>query len=66
MVTPAHTVTITFNPAGSQTKKFVCNAPVDALCHATYYCGCESWLDEDMVDGYPRPQQGRPTWATVM
>lgn len=31
----------------------ICKAPADAMCHAVYTCGCESWCKQGIEDGKP-------------
>lgn len=45
----------------------ICKAPADAMCHAVYTCGCESWFEGGVEDGkpwhapgdYSEPEYGR-------
>lgn len=53
MTSTDHALTIEFDGFGGPSLTLTCTAPSDALCHATYDCGCESWHSGGVADGAP-------------
>lgn len=47
-----HHATVTWDVHGPSSA-MTCTAPPDALCHATYDCQCEEWVDAGVEDGRP-------------